>query len=82
MSQKVMDEIENLGYPIEEQQGEDEQPGINIGTIIMFIPFVNIAFVIYGCIRSDKIIKMSVKQILGDDYDEDEDDKNDKNSKQ
>ena len=44
----------------------------------MFIPIINIIFVLYGCIRSEKIIKYSVKQILGDDYDDYDDDENSK----
>ena len=78
MSQKVMDEIERLGYPLDEQSDDYENTGISLADIIMFIPFLNLGYVIFGCIRSKQIIKESVKQILGEDDNDSTDNKNSK----
>lgn len=73
-----MDEIENLGYPLDEQSDGYENTDISLADIIMFIPFLNLGYVIFGCIRSKQIIKESVKQILGEDDNDNTDNKNTK----
>ena len=78
ISERVLDEIERLGYPLDEQSDDYENPGISLADIIVFIPFLNLGYVIFGCIRSKQIIKESVKQILGEDDNDNTDNKNTK----
>lgn len=78
ISERVLDEIERLGYPLDEQSDDYENTGISLADTIMFIPFLNLGYVIFGCIRSKQIIKESVKQVLGEDDDDNTDNKNPK----
>ena len=73
MSQKVSERMEQLGI-IPEIPEQDEQPErfqISLGDILMFIPIINIIFVLVGCIFSEKIIAMTIKQITGEDTNDD-----------